>query len=132
MNDIVEIRAQNGPQKQFLKSNADIALYGGAAGGGKTWALLMEPLYHIGVPGFGAVIFRRTTPQVKNEGGLWDTSMKIYPQMEGDNEETLTNTPKDSIIEWTFKPENNRVKFAHLEYEKNVLDWQGPRKPGSV
>jgi hypothetical protein len=35
---------QSGPQKKFLKSRADIAIYGGAAGGGKTWALLREPL----------------------------------------------------------------------------------------
>src|SRR5690554_534113 len=70
---------QAGPQEQFLKSKADIAIYGGAAGGGKTWALLLEPLSHIANPGFGGVIFRRTTVQVRNEGGLWDESARMYP-----------------------------------------------------
>ncbi|MFA6887415.1 MAG: phage terminase large subunit, partial [Fermentimonas sp.] len=89
-----------------------------------TFALLMEPIYHMGVPGFGAVIFRRTTPQVRNEGGLWDTSMKIYPLIEG-----FEATPKESTLEWSFPPYNNKVKFAHLEYEKNKLDWQGSQIP---
>ncbi len=72
---------QPGPQAAFLASAADIAIYGGAAGGGKTWALLMEPLRHVRNPGFGAVIFRRTTVQVRNEGGLWDESEGLYPRL---------------------------------------------------
>ena len=61
------IRPQPGPQETFLASPADIAIYGGAAGGGKTWALLMEPLRHVHNPKFGAVFFRRTTVQPSQE-----------------------------------------------------------------
>jgi len=43
-----EIRPQAGAQERFLASTADIAIYGGAAGGGKSFALPMEPLRHIG------------------------------------------------------------------------------------
>ena len=71
---------QEGPQDRFSSCSADIAIYGGQAGGGKTWALLMEPLHHVStVPGYGAVIFRRTYKQVTMEGGMWDESMNIYP-----------------------------------------------------
>jgi hypothetical protein len=49
---------------------ADIAIYGGAAGGEKTFAELLEPLRHVGNKDFGAGIFRRTTPQIPNEGAL--------------------------------------------------------------
>lgn len=46
------IKPQPGPQEMFLSTTADICIYGGAAGGGKTFGLLMEPLRHIGNDGF--------------------------------------------------------------------------------
>src|SRR5262245_29459667 len=77
------IRPQAGPQSAFLSSQADIAIAGGAAGGGKTWGLLLEPLRHHGNGKFGSVIFRRTYPQIKNEGGLWDEAGDLYPLLGG-------------------------------------------------
>src|SRR6266436_2801726 len=69
------IAPQPGPQTDFLRTPADICIYGGAAGGGKTVGLILEPLRYVSrVPGFSAVFFRRTTPQVTNPGGLWDES----------------------------------------------------------
>src|SRR5688572_29150748 len=73
------IAPQPGPQTKFISSSADIVIYGGAAGGGKTWGLLLEPLRHIHNPRFGGVIFRRSYPEIENEGGLWDESETIYP-----------------------------------------------------
>ena len=115
-----EIAAQPGPQEDFLASEADIAFYGGAAGGGKTFALLLEPMRHIDNSRFGGVIFRRLTTQIRNEGGLWDESMTLYSP--------LSATPKESTLEWAF-PSGMRMKFAHLEHEKNVYDWQGAQVP---
>ena len=113
----VEIRAQVGPQYKFLTSPADIAIYGGGAGGGKSWALLMKPLNHIRFPGFGAVLFRRTYPQIKNEGGLWDDSGKLYPYVGG--------VPRESDVSWIFPKTGNQIKFAHLEHEKSKYNYQG-------
>lgn len=114
------IRPQVGPQETFLASPADIAIYGGAAGGGKTWALLMEPLRHVSNPDFGAVFFRRTTVQVRNEGGLWDESEKLYP--------LLGASPKEHVLTWAF-PSGAAVSFAHLEHDKTVLNFQGAQIP---
>lgn len=120
------IRPQDGPQSDFLSSSADIVIYGGSAGSGKSFALLMEPLRWITtVPGFGGVIFRRTSPQIRNEGGLWDTSQKLYPKVEG--------RPKESLTEWAFPLTGelfpNTLKFASIQYEANKYDYDGSQIP---
>ncbi|HQS96699.1 MAG: terminase [Novosphingobium sp. 28-62-57] len=114
------IKPQPGPQTAFLASSADIVIYGGGAGGGKTWGLLMEPLRHIGNSGFGAVFFRRSTVQIRNEGGLWDESAVLYPQVGGD--------PKEHTLSWSF-PSGASVSFAHLEHDKTRFNWQGSQIP---
>lgn len=115
-----KIQPQEGFQMQFLSTQADIAIGGGAAGAGKSFALLLEPTRHVQNKKFGGVIFRRTSPQIRSEGGLWDTSQEIYP---------YTNaTPLETHLSWRF-PSGANVKFSHLEYEKNILDWQGSQIP---
>ena len=80
---------QPGPQETFLASDADIVIFGGAAGGGKTWALLRQPLKHVGNSQFGGVVFRRTSPQIRNQGGLWDESVTLYPPQNAEPRQTV-------------------------------------------
>ena len=116
------IAPQKGPQEQFLSSPADIAIYGGAAGAGKSFALLLEPICcAMQVPGFHAVFFRRNTVQVRNPGGLWDESVKLYGEIPGAK-------PLKHTLEWDFSG-IGRVKFAHLEHDTTVLEWQGSALP---
>lgn len=112
----IRLEPQRGPQTEFLKSSADIAVYGGAAGGGKTYALLLEFLRHIDNPGFGAVIFRRTAEQIRMEGGLWDEASRIYPLAGGKGREMM--------LDWTF-PSGARIRFDSLQHEKDKLGFQG-------
>src|SRR5258708_3646798 len=100
----------------FLSSPADVVIFGGAAGGGKSFGLLLEALRHIDNPGYGAVIFRRTYPEIMNEGGLWDGSSEIYPLVDGKSTE--------SPPEWTFKS-GAKIRFAHMQHDKDRYSWQG-------
>lgn len=80
----------------------------------------MEPLRHIAVPGFSAVIFRRTLADVKKAGSLLDTSMGLYGAIGG--------SIRLDTLEWKF-PKGGKVAFGHLEHEATVLDWQGAQVP---
>lgn len=121
IDDVRRIGPQPGPQWDFLKCDANIGIYGGSAGGGKTYALLLDPLRWVqDYKDFGAVIFRRTSKQVFQEGGLWDTATDLYTSIGAE--------PRVSDAQFVF-PKGARVTFAHMEHEKNRLDWQGAQIP---
>src|SRR6266487_4526436 len=61
-------------QALFLLLDCREAFYGGAAGGGKTWALLAAALQYVDVPGYAALLLRRTFPQLSQPGQLIATS----------------------------------------------------------
>lgn len=93
-------------------------IYGGAAGGGKSWALLYEPLRHVDNPDFGAVLFRASMTQITEQGGLWDESMKLY-----------TLFPRARPIKspkpyWKF-PSGAKISFRQIARDADVYDWQG-------
>jgi predicted phage terminase large subunit-like protein len=118
------IAPQAGPQTTFLACGADIVVYGGAAGGGKTWGLLLDALRYAAlepVPGFGAVIFRRTSPQITAQGGLWDESSKLYPLAGG--------KPNRTMLSWDWPHHNSRIRFAHMQYDQDMYNWQGSQIP---
>lgn len=108
------IAPQPGPQTALMASSADIAIIGGAAGGGKSRGLLMEPLRHKKVPGFTATIFRRTMPEITRPGGIWSESMKIYPRSGA----ASIRSPHQH----TFAS-GAQVSFHHLQYEETVYEW---------
>ena len=113
-----ELAPQAGPQTAFMSSPADIIIYGGAAGGGKTYALLLEALRHKDVKGFGAVIFRHNYNQITAEGGLWDASQKIFGQVPD------AHARKSPKLHWRFDG-GSKLNFAHIEREEDLQSWQG-------
>lgn len=115
-----QIRPQEGFQTKFLSTRADIAIGGSCAGVGKTFAELLDPLRHISNPNFTSTIFRRTTPQIRNSGGLWDESEQLYSK--------LGAKSSRSSLRHTFKS-GAEVRFSHLEYEKDMYSWQGAQLP---
>lgn len=111
-----EIKPQPGPQEKALSSRAKVVLLGGAKGGGKSYALRLAPCYYLDVLDYHAVIFRRSLPQVKKPGGMWDKSYQIYPALGG--------YPRVSELKWVF-PSGASVQFGHLQNPTSWQDWQG-------
>jgi predicted phage terminase large subunit-like protein len=118
--DARSIKPQPGPQEEFLKCSARLAFYGGAAGGGKSYACLLEPTFHLKNPRFECVIFRRFHRQIMAPGGLYKRSLEIYPELGG--------TFNKSSLTWTF-PSGATVRFAYMQYEDDVESWKGAEIP---
>lgn len=109
-----------GAQTRFMSTSADIAVFGGAASGGKSFVVELEALRHIHRPLFRAVYFRRTAADLRKPKGLWDTSRQIYPHFGG--------RPREQELEWHF-PSGAWLKMNHLEHESSVYDHQGAEYP---
>jgi hypothetical protein len=73
-NDII---GQEGMQESVLLSDSDITICGGNRGGGKSYVILLEPLYDCGNPNFAAMVFRKEVDQL--ERGLYADAAKLYP-----------------------------------------------------
>lgn len=87
-------------------------MYGGAAGGGKSDALLLDAIRYVG-RGYGhsysAILFRRTFPEI--ERSLIERSRVVYPQIGGQFNETKSL--------WRFR-DGETVRFGHLQHESDV------------
>lgn len=107
-----------GSQTRFYNCDADIVLFGGSAGGGKTVSILLDlakPEY-LENSQYNGVIFRRTYAEIKNPGGILDESQNLYNAVKGD----LTLNP----LEWKF-PSGAKIAFRHLQHEKTKYEYQG-------
>lgn len=101
-------------QKQFLSSEADIVIYGGSNGGGKTFSLLLEPIRFAHIPGFDCVYFRRRRKDLTISGSAWPESVKIYPRYHAKANLTM--------LRWTF-PSGSTVYMDGLAHDKDVENW---------
>lgn len=111
------IEPQDGFQKAFLASPADITIGGGGAGLGKSWCLQVAPLRHKDIKGFNCITFRLTKEQIRNPGGLWDKAQELYP--------VFGMRGYEQPLEWINKANNVTFKYSHLQHEKNIYDHDG-------
>lgn len=103
-------------QLLFLSLPCKEAMYGGAAGGGKSWALLAAATQFVHIPGYSAILFRRTYPQLKKPGGLIPTAEQWFggtdAHWRGDD------------YQWVF-PSGATINFGFMEHEKSKWIYQG-------
>lgn len=105
-----------GPQTAFLIYEGREALYGGAAGGGKSVALLMAALQWVDHPGYRALILRRTYQQLVKPDALIPLSHEALAQTDAEWNGTKR--------QWTF-PSGAVLEFGYLARDEDKHNYQG-------
>lgn len=105
-------------QQDFLNLECEEALYGGAAGGGKTEALLMWLAQPIKYPRYSGLFLRRTFQQLSrsNDSPIARSALIYKP---------LGGTYSAGEHRWTF-PSGAVIEFGHMQHETSYLEYQGP------
>ena len=102
-------------QIEFMQRPEYEALYGGAAGGGKSDAMLAEALRQVNVPNYRGIIFRDTTKQLE---GLISRSNDLYSKAFPDAKYN------DNKLQWKFGS-GAKIFFGYMEHEADKLNYQG-------
>jgi hypothetical protein len=103
-------------QAEFLALDCLEALYGGAAGGGKSDALLMAALQYAHVPGYSAILFRRTYTDLSLPGAIMDRSHEWL----GGSDAKWNDRDKT----WAF-PSGASLTFGYLDGPRDHIRYQG-------
>ena len=111
----VAFMPNEGPQTDFLAASEKDVLYGGAAGGGKSFAMLIDPLRYCHISEHRALILRRSMPELRE---LIDKSRELYPR--------AFKGAKFKEVEklWQF-PSGAKIEFGFLERDADVYRYQG-------
>jgi len=104
-----------GPQTDFLAAPEKEVLYGGAAGGGKSFAMLMDLLRYAHNGNHRALLLRRTLAELTE---LIDQSRKIYPQA------FPGAIFREAKSTWSF-PSGATAFFSYVDKDTDVTRYQG-------
>ena len=111
----VLFKPNEGPQTDFLAASEREVLYGGSAGGGKSYAMLADPLRYMGHPAFSGLLLRHTTEELRE---LIFKSQELYPQIWSGIKWS------ERKMQWTA-PSGARLWMSYLDRDEDVLRYQG-------
>ncbi|MHA1302899.1 MAG: phage terminase large subunit [Candidatus Heimdallarchaeaceae archaeon] len=106
-------------QTAFLLLDNREAFYGGAAGGGKSIALLMAALQYVDVPHYNAIIFRKTFSELELPEALMDVASQWLTPYKLKKEVRWSDRKKT----WTF-PSGAKLTFGYLDTPKDKHRYQ--------
>lgn len=102
-------------QQAFLWLDCKEALYGGSAGGGKSDALLMAALQYVDVPGYAAILFRKTMPELRSPDSLIPKSQEWLAESGA--------SWNDNNKQWTF-PSGATLNFGFMKTDEDRHRYQ--------
>jgi len=115
------------PQEVFLNSEASLTVYGGAAGAGKSAAILGSILPICHHPGTRAIVIRQTTRMLAGAGGLFDAAVQLFykvdPKIRVNNKDLIITFSSGAVLQFTYldKPQD-RNNLQGKEYSFMAFD----------
>lgn len=104
-----------GPQEDFLAATEQEVLYGGSAGGGKSYAMVADPVRYFNNPQFRGLLVRRSTEELRE---LISVSKQLYPKA----------IPGIKFMErdktWVA-PSGATLWMSYLDRDDDVMRYQG-------
>ena len=111
----VVFKPNPGPQTEFLSASEREVLYGGSAGGGKSYAMLADPLHGLNDPNFSGLLVRHTTEELRE---LIQKSQELYPR-------AIPGIKwSERKSQWT-SPRGGRLWMSYLDKDMDVTRYQG-------
>ena len=111
----VIFKPNEGPQTEFLAAGEREVLYGGSAGGGKSYAMLADPLRYMSHPSFSGLLLRHTTEELRE---LIFKSQELYPKIYPGIKWS------ERKMQWVA-PSGARLWMSYLDRDDDVLRYQG-------
>jgi len=111
----VLFKPNTGPQTDFLAASEREVLYGGAAGGGKSFAMLADPLRGINNPNFSGLLVRHTTEELRE---LIQKSQELYPK-------AIPGIKWSERKSQWVSPKGGRLWMSYLDRDLDVMRYQG-------
>ena len=111
----VIFQPNDGPQTEFLAASEREVFYGGARGGGKSYAMLVDPLRYCDKQKHRALLIRRTLPELRD---LINHSQQLYSKAYPGAKW------REQEKEWRF-PSGARIEFGYAENLTDALRYQG-------
>lgn len=108
-------KPNEGPQTDFLAATEQEVLYGGAAGGGKSYAMVADPVRYFNNERFAGLLVRRSTEELRE---LISVSKQLYPKA----------IPGIKFMErdktW-IAPSGATLWMSYLDRDDDVMRYQG-------